>query len=135
MSPWVSRIWIEVWVGTYDRIRRPVNRYVLKISHVHHENAFLKQRIEPHAKNLLLRSIYYPNLSRWFPRYFSETWEYTRATLYEERNDPAFQKRGISRVLSTQVYQVLSIGIYLVDSSGRKHALRKTLYQSLHSQQ
>ena len=29
MSPWVPRIWIEVWVGTYDRIRRPVNRYVL----------------------------------------------------------------------------------------------------------
>ena len=26
-----SRIWIEVWVGTYDRIRRPVNRYVPKI--------------------------------------------------------------------------------------------------------
>ena len=31
MSPWVPRIWIEVWVGTYDRIRRPVNRYVPKI--------------------------------------------------------------------------------------------------------
>ena len=31
MSPWVSRIWIEVWVGTYDRIRRPVSRYVPKI--------------------------------------------------------------------------------------------------------
>ena len=31
MSPWVPRIWIEVWVGTYDRKRRPVNRYVPKI--------------------------------------------------------------------------------------------------------
>ena len=31
MSSWVPRIWIEVWVGTYDRIRRPVNRYVPKI--------------------------------------------------------------------------------------------------------
>ena len=31
MSPWVPRIWIEVCVGTYDRIRRPVNRYVPKI--------------------------------------------------------------------------------------------------------
>ena len=31
MSPWVPRIWIEVWVGTYDRIRRLVNRYVPKI--------------------------------------------------------------------------------------------------------
>ena len=29
MSPWVPRIWIEVWVGTYDRIRRVVNRSVL----------------------------------------------------------------------------------------------------------
>ena len=25
MSPWVPRIWIEVWIGTYERIRRPVN--------------------------------------------------------------------------------------------------------------
>ena len=31
MSPWVSRIWIEIWVGTYDRIKRPVNRYIPKI--------------------------------------------------------------------------------------------------------
>ena len=31
MSPWVPRIWIEVWVDTYDRIRRPVNRYAPKI--------------------------------------------------------------------------------------------------------
>ena len=32
MSPWVPRIWIGVWVLTYDRIlRRPVNRYVPKI--------------------------------------------------------------------------------------------------------
>ena len=31
MSSWVPRIWIEVWVGTYDRIWRPVNRYVPKI--------------------------------------------------------------------------------------------------------
>ena len=31
MSPWVPRILIEVWVGTYDRIRRLVNRYVPKI--------------------------------------------------------------------------------------------------------
>ena len=29
MSPWVPRIWIQIWVGTYDRIRRPVNRNVL----------------------------------------------------------------------------------------------------------
>ena len=27
-SPWVPRIWIEVWVCTYGRIRRPVDRYV-----------------------------------------------------------------------------------------------------------
>ena len=31
MSPWVPRISIEVWVGTYDRIRRLVNRHVTKI--------------------------------------------------------------------------------------------------------
>ena len=31
MPPWVPRIWIAVWVVTYDRIRRPVNRYVPKI--------------------------------------------------------------------------------------------------------
>ena len=31
MSSWVPRIWIEVWAGTYDRIRRLVNRYVPKI--------------------------------------------------------------------------------------------------------
>ena len=28
MSPWVPRIWIEVWVGTYHRMWRPVNRYI-----------------------------------------------------------------------------------------------------------
>ena len=31
MSPQIPRIWIEVWVGTYDCLRRPVNRYVPKI--------------------------------------------------------------------------------------------------------
>ena len=31
MSPRVPRIWIEVWVSTYDRIRRPVDRYVPNI--------------------------------------------------------------------------------------------------------
>ena len=31
MSPWVPRIRIEAWVGTYDRIRRPVNGYGPKI--------------------------------------------------------------------------------------------------------
>ena len=59
MSPWVPRIWIEVWVGTYDRIRRPVNRYVPKIPPVQGgENA-----IRPTLGLVIDRSFFYPGSS------------------------------------------------------------------------
>ena len=58
MSPWVPRFWIEVWVGTYDRIRRPVNRYVPKIPPFQGgENVI---RLYPGLGN---RSIFYPGSS------------------------------------------------------------------------
>ena len=59
MSPWVPRIWIEVWVGTYDRIRRPVNRYVPKIPPFQGGGNVIKL----YYPGLGNRSIFYPGSS------------------------------------------------------------------------
>ena len=58
MSPWVPRIWIEVWAGTYDRIRRLVNRYVPKIPPFQGGENVIRLTL-----SWLNRSIFYPGSS------------------------------------------------------------------------
>ena len=42
MSPFVPKIWIEVWIGTHDRVRSLLNRNVSKIPPFQREENILK---------------------------------------------------------------------------------------------